>query len=346
MAIEQKVFGTCPNGEEINLYTIKNSKGMEVEVINYGAILVGLKVPDKSGKVEDVVLGYDNLAAYLKNPSFFGATVGPNANRIGKAAFSIDGMDYQLERNDGENNLHSHMVLGYHKRVWKTETKDNSVIFSLADEDGNIGFPGNRKFSVTYTLSEDNKLELRYTGASDKKTIMNLTNHTYFNLRGHNGGKIEDHILWLKAANYTPVVAGAIPTGEVASVLGTPMDFTKAAPIGERINENFEQLKLTSGYDHNWVIDGWNGELQLFAEVAAPGTDRVMRAYTDLPGVQFYAGNNIQPEAGKAGASYEKRSGLCLETQFYPDTANKPEFPSAVFGPDREYNCTTVYEFI
>ncbi len=345
MRVETSKFGISKEGQEVTLYTISNEKGMKAEIINYGAILVGLKVPDKDGKVADVVLGYDNIEAYFNNPSFFGATIGPNANRIGGASFTLDGATYQLDKNDGENNLHSHKEDGYHKKVWNAEIKDNSVILSSSDEDGNLGFPGNKKFSLTYTLTEDNKLELHYKASSDKDTIINFTNHTYFNLKGHGAGKIEDHSLWLKATCYTPVLPGAIPTGEIATVKGTPMDFTKAHVIGERIAEDFEQLELTGGYDHNWVIDDWNGEMQLISEVTAPGTSRILRTYTNLPGVQFYAGNFIEPEMGKEEVSYGKRSGLCLETQFFPDTANKPEFPSAVFGPDRDYDYTTIYEF-
>lgn len=346
MSIVKREFGITPDGEKITLYAISNSKGMCAEVINYGAILVALKVPDKNGKIEDVVLGYEKLEGYYENPSFFGATVGPNANRIGNAAFELDGVKYVLDKNDGENNLHSHIEKGYHKVVWNAQEGDNSVTFTFEDVDGNLGFPGNRKFSVTYTLDEENKLTLHYHGISDKNTIINFTNHTYFNLTGHNSGRIEDHVLCLKASNYTPAVPGSIPTGEIAPVEGTPMDFTKPCRIGDRIDADFEQLTMAGGYDHNWVIDGWDGKVQLFAELSAPGTDRVMKAYTDLPGVQFYAGNFVQPADGKEGAAYGPRTGLCLETQFYPDTANKVNFPSAVFGPDREYDYTTIYEFI
>lgn len=345
MSISKKVFGTCPTGEEIYLYTITNGKGMSVQVMNYGAILVSVKTPDATGNIEDVVLGFDTLTAYFGNTSFFGATVGPNANRIGKAQFQIDGQTYKLDVNDGKNNLHSHIELGFHKRVWHAAEYDNSVCFTLEEKDGNLGFPGNRKCSVTYTLTDDNRLELHYHVESDKKTILNMTNHTYFNLEGQGKGKIEDHILWLKASHYTPVVAGAIPTGEIAAVTGTPMDFTTPKVVGERINEEFEQLKLTGGYDHNWVIDDFDGSVQLFATVKAPKSGRVLKAYTNLPGVQFYAGNFIDPQTGKNGTAYDKRSGLCLETQFYPDTANQPDFPSAVFGPERIYDYTTIYEF-
>lgn len=343
--MQKELFGKTAEGKEIYRYWLENSKGMKAGVINYGAILVNLLVPDKAGKIDDVVLGYDTLEPYFKNGSFFGATVGPNANRIGGAAFEIDGVKYQLDVNDGVNNLHSHMELGYHKWVWDVEEGDNSIIFSIEDKDGNMGFPGNKKIQVIYTVTEDNELKIQYLGSSDKKTILNMTNHTYFNLAGHDNGKIYDHVLTLNASCYTPIVPGAIPTGEIAKVAGTPFDFTKAKRIGEEIDVDNEQLKMTGGYDHNWVIDGADGSLKKFAEVTEPTSGRIMEAYTDLPGVQFYAGNSVEPHTGKADVLYEKRSGLCLETQYYPDTANKPQFPSAVFGPDRAYDTTTVYKF-
>lgn len=345
MSVTRREFGTSPAGEKIYLYTILNKQGMCAEVMNYGAILVKVTAPDKQGVFKDVVLGFDTAEAYFKNPSFFGATVGPSANRIGGAAFEIDGQVYKLDVNDGKNNLHSHMEKGYHKRIWDVQTGENSVCFSLTEEDGCLGFPGNKACSVTYSLTENGRLELHYHGESDKKTVLNMTNHTYFNLEGAGNGNIEEHTLWMKASHYTPVVAGAIPTGEIAPVAGTPMDFTKPQKVGSRIREEFEQLKLTGGYDHNWVIDDYDGSVRLFAEVTAPTSGRILRAYTNLPGVQFYAGNFIDAQQGKNGAAYGARSGLCLETQFYPDSANKPMFPSCVFGPDRIYDYTTVYEF-
>ncbi len=345
MAVEKSVFGKSPDGQEVMLYTLKNSKGMQVSLTNLGAIIVKLMVPDKAGNVADVVLGFDKAEDYYKNPSFFGAVIGPSANRIGGASFEVDGVNYQLDVNDGPNNLHSHFDKGYHKLLWTAETTDNSVTFALEDSDGNMGFPGNKKVQVTYTLSEDNALTLHYHGSSDKKTVLNFTNHTYFNLDGHDSGSIEAHELQLNASCYTPVVEGAIPTGEIASVAGTPMDFTAPKVIGKEINEDFEQLKLTGGYDHNWVIDGWNGELKEFAVVKAPKSGRVMKAYTNLPGVQFYAGNCIVPQAGKGGVSYDKRFGLCLETQYYPDTVHQPSFPPCIFGEGKDYDSVTVYRF-
>ncbi len=345
MAVETKVFGKSPDGQEIMLYTLKNSKGMQVDLTNLGAIIVNLLVPDKDGNIEDVVLGFDKAEDYYKNPSFFGAVIGPNANRIAGAQFEIDEVTYRLAINDGPNNLHSHKNRGYHKLLWEAKAGDNNVTFRLEDPDGNMGFPGNKKVQITYSLSEENELTLHYHGSSDKKTVLNLTNHTYFNLDGHDSGSIEGHELTLNASCYTPVVKGAIPTGKIAPVADTPMDFTAAKVIGKEINRKLKQLKLTGGYDHNWVIDGWNGELREFATVKAPKSGRVMKAYTNLPGVQFYAGNAIDKQIGKGGVTYGKRNGLCLETQYYPDTVHQPSFPGCIFGEGKDYDSVTVYRF-
>ena len=346
MAVTKEFFGTTTKGQEISRYYISNSKGMKAGVINYGAILVNLFVPDKNGNMADVVLGYDTLEPYYSNGSFFGATVGPNANRIGGASFELNGQKYQLDVNDGVNNLHSHMDYGYHKCVWEAVEQEDGVMFVLEDTDGNMGFPGNKKISVTYTVTENNELKIHYQGSSDKDTILNLTNHTYFNLAGHDAGSIHDHVLQMNASLFTPIVKGAIPTGELLPVEGTVFDFCKAKKVGADIEADNEQLKMTKGYDHNWVIDGKEGVLREFATVTEETTGRMMKAFTDLPGVQFYAGNNIAPTEGKGGVVYNRRDGLCLETQYYPDTANKPEFPSAVFGPGRKYDTVTVYQFL
>lgn len=346
MAVEKSVFGKSPKGQEIYLYTITNAKGMQAAVTNLGAVLVKLMVPDKAGNVADVVLGFDKAEDYYQNSSFFGTVIGPSANRIAGAAFEIDGISYELDVNDNANNLHSHKDKGYHKQLWTVETGESSVTFSLEDEDGSMGFPGNKKITVTYSLDDENGLQLHYHGSSDKKTILNLTNHTYFNLEGHDSGSVADHELCLNASCYTPVVAGAIPTGEIASVKGTPMDFTSMKRIGAEIEADFEQLALTGGYDHNWVIDGCNGELRHAATAMAPCSGRVMKVYTTLPGVQFYAGNFIDRQQGKDGAVYDRRQGFCLETQYYPDTIHHENFPPCVFGGENgDYESVTVYKF-
>lgn len=345
MGIEKTIFGTMGDGTQIFQYSLENSRGMKAQVINYGAILVRLYVPDKNGKFEDVILGYDKLEDYYINGANHGATIGPNANRVNNAVFTLDGVTYQLDVNDGKNNLHSHADLGYHKKVWRAVEGTDSITFELEGTDGEMGFPGNKKVQVTYTLTEENEIKIHYYVTSDKRTIINMTNHTYFNLAGHGAGSINDHILTIHATHYTPVVAGAIPTGEIAPVAGTPMDFTSPKRIGDEINADFEQLKLNGGYDHNWVLDGEAVTMRLIAMVEEPTSGRIMKAYTDLPGVQFYAGNSQIEENGKDGAVYKKRTGLCLETQYYPDTANQPDFPSAIFGPERVYDTTTVYKF-
>lgn len=345
MAVSTKFFGKSKEGKDITLYTITNAAGMQADVTDLGAILVNLFVPGKDGKKDDVVLGFATGEEYYDNASFFGATIGPSANRIGNAKFTIEGREYQLAVNDGPNNLHSDYEKGYHKRLWDAEIVDNGVKFSLEAPDGDMGFPGNLKISVTYTLTEDNAISLKYHGTTDRAALLNMTNHSYFNLAGHKAGNIEDHVLTIHASCYTPVVPGAIPTGEIAPVAGTPMDFTKAKRIGDEIRDDFEQLKLTKGYDHNWVVDGADGTLREIAVVSEPTTGRVMTVFTDLPGVQFYAGNCISPVAGKDGAHYEVRSGLCLETQCYPDSINKPNFPSVVYTPEKAYDTETVYRF-
>lgn len=345
MGIRKELFGKTKLGEEVWRYWLENAKGMRAGIINYGAVLVNLFVPGKDGTAQDVVLGYDDLESYTVNGCFFGATVGPNANRVGKASFILDGKEYELDPNDGENNLHSHIEKGYHKRMWDVEEKENGTILSLVDEDGNMGFPGNKKVRVAYTLTDDNELKIQYTAESDKNTIINMTNHSYFNLAGQGRGTICGHVLELKASAYTPADPESIPTGEIVAVAGTCFDFTRPKRIGDEIDADNDQIRAAGGYDHNWVLDGPEGTLREFAVVTEPVSGRVMRAYTDLPGVQFYAGNFITEQTGKEGAVYGARSGMCLETQYFPDTPNKPGFPSSVFGPERKYESTTIYKF-
>lgn len=345
MSITKKSFGKTKDGREVSLFILENKNGYRAEVTDFGAILVRMYVKDAKGELRDVVLGYEDVAGYEKNGSFFGATIGPSANRIAGAAFTINGQDYKVDVNDGPNNLHSHMDDGYHKMIWDSVIEGDSVTFTVRDKDGSMGFPGNKVLSITYTLDDENGLSLHYHGSSDKDTILNPTNHSYFNLKGHNRGNIEDHELCLMASYYTPVVEGAIPTGEIASVKGTVMDFTESKVVGKEIREPFEQLLLTKGYDHNWVVDGADGSLKRIAVAKSSESGIVMETYSTLPGVQFYAGNCIEPVEGKEGAVYKERSGLCLETQYYPDTIHHENFPSCVFGPNREYDSVTVYRF-
>ena len=344
MKVETKVFGKTDKGQEAMLYSITNDRGMCAEVTNFGAVLVNLFVPKKSGQLVDVVLGFDNLQQYVANPSFFGATIGPNANRIGGANYEIDGVRYQLDVNDGPNNLHTHKELGYHKVLWQAKVNDNGVTFEYEDTDGNMGFPGNRKFSVTYSLDNENRLSLHYEGVSDVKTLMNFTNHTYFNLKGHNAGRIEDHVLLLKASRYTPVVEGAIPTGELATVVGTPMDFLAETEIGKRIEEDFEQLVLTGGYDHNWAINAHGAE-DAIVRLTSEESGICLEVFTDYPGIQIYTGNFLCDKPGKRGRIYPNRSAVALETQHYPNAVNRPNFPSPLVKAGEKFCTETEYKF-
>lgn len=348
MSITAKAFGTCTCGKEITAYTIANSKGMKATVINYGAILTELFVPDKDGKAVDVVLGYDTLEPYFENGSFFGATVGRSANRIADAKFEIDGVTYQLDVNDGPNNLHSQFENGMHKRYWeaKIDESSNAVTFFVTEEDGKNGFPGKLEMSVTYTVSEENEIFITYMGVSDKKTLINCTNHSYFNLSGHDSGNIHDHKIQILASRYTPVVAGAIPTGKWAPVAGTPFDLTQPKRIGDEVDSDNEQLRLVQGYDHNFCVDDADHNTRLIAKVFDEKSGRAMEVYSDLPGVQFYAGNCIADTVGKNGAKYTKRSGLCLETQYFPNSINQEGFERPVFDAGQEYITTTCYKFV
>lgn len=346
MSVTKKSFGKIRDAREASLYSLENKNGMIVEVTNFGVNIVKVIVPDKNGKKEDIALGYDTIDGYFENGCFFGATIGPSANRIANATFTVDGVKCRLAVNDGVNNLHSDDELGYHKQLWDAKIKDdNSVLFSLEDKDGNMGFPGNKKIEMTVALTDENELKLMYHAVSDKNTLINMTNHSYFNLAGHNAAPVLDHKLCILASAYTPVVAGSIPTGEIAPVAGTPFDFTKPVAIGERIEADNEQLKLGQGYDHNWVVDNYDGSIRKIAEVIEEISARRMEVYSDQPGVQFYAGNCIAPHTGKAGASYGKRSGFALETQVFPNSVNQENFPNAIYGPGRDYNTTTIYKF-
>ena len=345
MSVTTSAFGNYPDGREIRLYTISNKRGMQVAVANVGAALVKVLAPDRGGNIADVVLGFDRGEDYMKNPSFLGIVVGPNANRIANAAYTLDGAAYSLDVNDGANNLHSHRENGWHKQLWDAVVDGDSVTFTFKDTDGRLGFPGEKQISVTYLLDEENALTVHYHGISDRNTILNPTNHTYFNLDGHDSGSIEGHELWLGASRYTPADKGSIPTGEIASVEGTPMDFTVSKRVGKEIDSDFEQLKFAGGYDHNWVIDGWDRKLRHFATLKAAVSPRTMEVYTTLPGVQFYAGNFLEDQTGKGGVLYGYRQGMCLETQYFPDSINKPQFPSCVFGGDEEYDSVTVFRF-
>lgn len=342
--ITKSSFGKTSAGVEASLYTLKSDK-IEFSVTDFGANIVTIVVPDAAGKMTDVALGYDDVSGYEVNGSFFGACVGPSANRIGGAKFTINGTEYSLAVNDGPNNLHSDHKIGFHKRMWNAQIEGEELVMSLEMADGEMGFPGNLKAKVTYSIDKENGVKIYYHVDTDKPALINMTNHSYFNLSGHDAGSIEDHVLQMDCSKYTPVVEGAIPTGELAPVAGTPLDFTKATVIGDRIEEDFEQLKLVQGYDHNFVIDGADGTLKKIATVDDPKSGRFMEVETDQPGVQFYAGNCIAPDTGKGGAKYGKRCGLCLESQVYPNSINTPGFPESVYTPEKPYDTVTIYRF-
>ncbi len=346
MAVKREFLGEAATGAPIYAYHLINASGMEAVVLNYGCIIKNIFVPDRDGNKVDVVLGYDDYKQYFENDCFLGATVGPSANRIANARYKIGDETFILPINDGPNNLHTDMNNGFHKRVWDASEGENFVKFTLKAEDGDLGFSGNRTFELTFTITDDNALELDYHAESDAKTLINMTNHAYFNLSGHNAGSIHDHKMKMYASNFTPVVdSAAIPTGEIKSVKGTPFDFTQEKTIGADIGADFEQLQCVGGYDHNFVIDDFDGSNKLFCTVTSPATGITMDCYTTLPGFQFYAGNFVKATGAKEGAEYKSRDGFCLETQFYPNSINEPAFPDCVFGPGRNYDCQTTYKF-
>jgi aldose 1-epimerase len=348
MSITTESFGVTKKGEKVTLYRITNPNGMIAEVIDYGAILKSLFVPDRNGKTADVVLGFDDLASYQVNPSFFGSTIGRNANRIAGAQFCINGELYTLAKNDnGHNNLHSDFETCFNKKMFTAEVleDENAVKFSLESPDMDQGFPGNLKADVIYRLTENNGLEIEYFAVSDKDTVYNPTNHSYFNLKGHDSGSAMSHKLWINAKEYTPADNESIPTGELATVAGTPFDFTTAIVIGDRINDDFEQLRFGGGYDHNFVLDKAKGKLEQIAVLSEEESGRRMSVYTDLPGVQFYAGNFIVNQTGKGGVKYSRRCGVCLETQYFPNSINEKNFESPLLKAGEEFHSITKYVF-
>ena len=346
----KKSFGKTPDGQPADLFVLTNKNGAEVSITNYGGAVVSLKVPDRGGKLADVVLGYDGIDGYVNDKSYFGALVGRYGNRIGHAQFVLDGRTYTLAKNNGENSLHGG-VKGFNKAVWTAKTlskKDGqSLELSYLSKDGEEGFPGNLKVTVTYTWTDANALKIEYSATTDKKTVVNLTNHSYFNLAGQGNGDILGHLLTIEADKFTPVDSGLIPTGELRDVAGTPFDFRKSTAIGARISQDDEQLKLGGGYDHNFVLRrsaGFNESLA--ARVVEPTSGRVLEVWTTEPGVQFYTGNFLDGKsAGKGGATYPKRSAFCLETQHFPDSPNQPKFPSVALNPGERYHTTTTYKF-
>lgn len=349
LTIDKQVFGKTPDGTVVDLYTLTNVQGTRAKIITYGGIVTSLEVPDRAGKLADVVLGYDTLDGYISNSPYFGAIVGRYANRIAKGKFSVGGNSYTLAQNDGENHLHGG-IKGFDKVVWEAEPVKSKESVGLRltylSKDGEEGYPGNLNSTVIYSLTNKNELRIEYTATTDKDTIVNLTHHSYFNLAGAGSPTILEHEMWINADYFTPIDKGLIPTGERRSVKGTPLDFTQPNSIGKRIDQRDDQLGYGRGYDHNWVLNKTGRTLTLAARVHEPVTGRVMEVYTTEPGLQFYSGNFLDGSAkGKGDKRYAKRSGFCLEAQHFPDSPNKPDFPSVMLRPGQKYTQTTVYKF-
>ena len=347
--ISQAPFGKMPDGAPVAIYTLRNSKGMEARIMTYGGIVQSLKVPDKNGKFDDVVLGYDDLDGYLKATPYFGALIGRYGNRIGGAKFTLEGKTYTLATNNGPNSLHGG-IKGFDKVVWKATslvTADGPALqLTYFSKDGEEGFPGNLKVTAVYTLTDNNELHLYFTATTDQPTVCNLTHHSYFNLAGQGNGDILGHIVYINADNTTPVDSNLITTGEIKPVDGTPFDFRKPTAIGARINDPDTVLQYGPGYDHNWVINKPMGKLGLQARVYEPATGRVMEVFSTEPGLQFYTGNSLDGSiTGKDGKVYQRRTAFCMEPQHYPDSPNKPMFPITELKPGETYQNTIIYRF-
>jgi aldose 1-epimerase len=337
------LWGKTPEGDSVELYTLSNAKGVEARIATYGGIVASLKVPDRAGSIGDVVAGFDNLEGYLKPPPYFGAIIGRYGNRIGGARFSLNGLEYTLAKNDGPNHLHGG-VRGFDKRVWTARPlSPQSLELAYLSKDGEEGFPGNLTATVTYTLTDANELKIEYSATTDKETVVNLTNHSYFNLAGE--GDILGHQVVIHADRFTPVDKGLIPTGELQSVAGTPFDFRVGNTIGERIEQKDEQLIFGRGYDHNWVLNRAGSGLESAAKVTDPKSGRVLEVLTTEPGLQFYTGNFLDGALQGKGRVYTRRSAFCMETQHFPDSPNKPGFPSTILKPGGRYQTTTVFRF-
>lgn len=349
-SITKAAFGKTAEGESVDIYTLRNMHGMEARITNYGGIVVSLTAPDRDHKFADVALGYNDLESYLKPPfPYFGAIIGRYGNRIAKARFSLNGVEYKLAANNGENTLHGG-IRGFDKMVWTARELKTAAGPALSltylSKDGEEGYPGNLRVRVVYTLTNKNELKIEYNASSDKDTVTNLTHHSYFNLAGEGNGDILDHRLVLKADRFVATDANAIPTGELRNVTGTPFDFHTATAIGARINQEEEQLKFGKGYDHTFVVNGRAGGLRQAAIAYEPKSGRVMEVWTTEPGVQLYTGNYLDGTlTGKSGKPYAHRSGFCLETQHYPDSPNQPTFPTTTLKKGATYRSTTIYRF-
>lgn len=349
MSITRRVIGRTEDGNEVYMFTLKNSRGVTAEITNYGGIVVSLNVPDREGKFDDIILGHNTFEGFQKQGNYFGALIGRHANRIEDAVFELNGIEYHLAKNDGANHLHGGLK-GFDKVIWSAEIvkRDSEDCLQLAyhSPDGEENYPGNLDVKVIYALTEDNSLEIDYRAVSDRDTVVNLTNHAYFNLSGHAAGDILKHELMICADKFTVIDDEGIPTGEIRDVKGTPMDFTVLTPIGPGLESGDDQIRCGKGYDHNWVLNVSGNKPEKAAELYDPASGRLMEVFTTKPGIQFYSGNFLNgSEICKDGAVYGKRSGLCLETQYFPNGLKHKHFPSPILKAGREYHHTTIYKF-
>ncbi len=348
MSITQKHFGSLPDGTKVDIFTLKNKNNVSVDITNFGGIIVSINVPDKKGNMVDVTLGHSDFEKYLDNPEFFGALVGRHANRIEDAKFELNGKVYELLKNDGKNHLHGGAI-GFHNVVWKAEVKtgdgEEKLVLTHYSPDGEENYPGNIEVKVEYSLTDDNEIVIDYNAVSDKDTVVNLTNHAYFNLAGHASGDVLKHQIYINADSFTPVNSECIPTGEIRSVKGTVMDFTTLREFATSIESSDEQIRNGIGYDHNWVLNTKGNLKEVAAELYHPESGRLMQVFTTKPGVQFYSGNHLANKLGKENAVYSKRTGLCLETQYFPNAMKHKHFPSPILKAGEKYHHITIYKF-
>ena len=348
--VSKASFGKTSDGQNIDLYTLRNTHGVEAKITNYGGIVVSLKVPDRNGKFDDVVLGFNDLDTYLtSNGPYLGALIGRYGNRIAKGRFTLNGVEYKLATNNGANHLHGG-IKGFDKVVWNGREMKTAagpaVVLTYLSKDGEEGYPGNLNVRVIYTLTNNNELKIDYSATTDKDTVTNLTHHSYFNLAGEGNGDILNHLVTINGSRFVPTDAESIPTGKLKAVAGTPFDFLKPAAIGSRIDQDDEQIKFGRGYDHTWVINGRAGVMRLAATAYEANSGRVMQVWTTEPGVQFYTGNFLDGTlTGKSGKVYQRRYGFCLETQHYPDSPNQPSFPTTTLKKGQTLKSTTIYRF-
>lgn len=350
MGITRRFYGKTVEGKDVDIFTLCNNNEMVVQILNYGGVVVSLMAPDRNGNFQDVVLGYDSIEGYMKGKCFFGAIIGRHANRIENASFDINGVVYNVTKNEGNNQLHGGHI-GFDKVIWQadimTKGEDECLQLSYTSKDGEEGYPGRLDVKVTYTLTNDNALKIDYFAVSDKDTVVNLTNHSYFNLSGHASGNVLKHELMINADKFTVNDKESLPTGEIRDVKGSPMDFTSLKTVESGIFSECEQIAFGHGYDHNWVLNVSGEKSEKAAEVFDSCSGRVMEVYTTKPGVQFYSGNYVdEAEYCKDGAQYGKNSGLCLETQYFPNALKHKHFPSPILRAGEEYKHTTIYKFL